>query len=76
MGALEPGDPIDSRREQNPVTQLGGAQYQTRREVRFAGSGRPEQDDVGSLTEERAGGQVRDRVPFEGSSRFVVNVLP
>ena len=55
MDGLESDDPVDRGREQDPVAQFGGAQSPAEREMVMPVP-RAEQDDLGCLGAERAGG--------------------
>jgi hypothetical protein len=62
----EAGDPVDRGGEQDPVAVVGGDHAEPGGEVRLAGAGWAEQDDVAGLGEERAGGERGDLLADAG----------
>lgn len=66
MSVGEAGNPFGRRGEQNQLTLKRSDDAQRSDQVCLAGAGRPEEDDVAGVEEERVGGQTRDLLADSG----------
>lgn len=75
VGVGESRHPLGGGGERDPVAGLAGADAQPDGQVRFAGAGRAEEDDVLLGGDEVQRAQVGDRLAFEGALMVEVEVF-
>ena len=68
VGVGQAGDPVSRGGEQDAVAGVRGLDPQSGRQMRLAGSGWPQEDDVAGLVQERPRGEGRDLLPDGGLS--------
>jgi hypothetical protein len=75
LGVAEPGDPLGGGGEGDPLAGEAGADRDRDRQVRLAGPGRAEQNDVLARVEEVELAEVLDHLALDGALEAEVELL-